>query len=126
MMSKVLVLQRFRHIMAKGLTISQKCLRYKKVWHCVRSSLQLNEVSVECDSKIVVEAIRTKQILHWHLRYALRLCLQTFPTSYTICHIFRQANMVAYRHDFFYEEELQHTVRTTLIADCMGLWGFRQ
>lgn len=92
-------------------------------------------MTIECDSRIIVDAIRFGQIEHWRLIHLYRLCRQHLPGSYTIHHSFRQTNIMADRlaawahiHldqvESFQERNLPKSIRVAIRADQLGLWNF--
>lgn len=69
--------------------------------------------------------------------YALRHCLRSFISSFTIQHNFRQANTVVdrlatwahmhkSRHEVFWDMNLHTTVRTALRTNRLGLWNYQR
>lgn len=91
--------------------------------------LDLTNVAVECDSQIVVNAIKMEYISHWRIQYAIPQCLNRFSLSFTIQHRVRQTNMVVDKlstwpqqhkssYEFFYRSWL-----SPLCADCFEDWS---
>lgn len=48
----------------------------------------INNLTVECDSQIVVHAMQQGPVRHWRLHYVLRSCLSAFHASFSIHHIY--------------------------------------
>lgn len=99
-------------------------------------SLKLSNVVIECDSQMVVDAIRNGKVGHWRLRYLVRHCSRQLPGTYTINHNFRQTNMVTdrlagwahihrARQECFIETTLHPSVRSVLRTYKLGLWNYR-
>lgn len=59
--------------------------------------LQMDNVHVESDSMLVVNAILQRKINRWDLEYTFRECNALFLSSYSITHVYRERNMVADR-----------------------------
>lgn len=100
------------------------------------NSLQLTNVTGECDSQLVVDAISLGRLSHWRLIHIFRLCRRHFPESYTIHHSFRQTNVVAGRlaawahsHldrvEIFNKRDLPTTIRTAIRAEQLAMWNFK-
>lgn len=99
-------------------------------------ALQLSPVLIECDSMLVVAAIRFEKMDNWRLLYVFRECHKLYSSNFEIVHGFRQKNLVAHRladlaytHrsrlEFYQNSDLPRSVRNAFISDKLGLWCFR-
>lgn len=100
------------------------------------TALEIWDLDVECDSKVVVTAIRDNDTTSWAYTQILRPCIASWRDSFEIRHIFREANRAADRFadlahlhktriEYFTEQQLPASVRKAIHSDRIGILSFR-
>lgn len=100
------------------------------------NAMELWELDIECDSKVVVTAILEKDTPSWAYIQILRRCIASWRDNFEIRHIFREANIVADRcadltHsyktliDYFSKLDLPAPIRRAIQSDRAGTFTYR-
>lgn len=109
-----------------------KELGFLRLWVEMSTALGIDNLDIESDSQVVVQAITKMDCPNWRYSYILRQCQGMWRDSFSITHIFRQANMVAdscadwahthqARKDYYTEKDLPSPIRRALLADRLGI-----
>lgn len=98
-------------------------------------AMNVARVCVECDSMVVVIAMRSGRINSWRLEFPFRECLKLMPAMAAIHHGYRQKNQVANRlaafahihkerQEYYRAMDLPREARRAYLADFNGIWTF--